>query len=111
MIAEVMQYGYINAPLSAFNEINQIPPASVMSWHDGKVSTVTYWSPDFGTKLDISYEEALETTKELIESAVSRRLISERPLGSFLSGGYDSTIVTAYMAKLMPEKVEIDPMV
>ena len=106
MIAEVMQYGYINAPNSAFNEIHQVPPACVMSWHDGKTTNTTYWVPDFDTKVDISYEDALETTKELIEAAVSRRLISERPLGSFLSGGYDSTVVTAYMAKLMPEKVQ-----
>ena len=106
MIAEVMQYGYINAPHSAFNEISQLPPASVMTWHNGKVTTLTYWSPDFDTKVNISYDDALETTKQLIEKAVERRLISERPLGSFLSGGYDSTIVTAYMAKLMSEKVQ-----
>jgi asparagine synthase (glutamine-hydrolysing) len=106
MISEVMQYGYINAPNSAFNEIHQIPPATVMSWRDGKTATTTYWVPDFDTKVDFSYEDALKTTKELIEAAVSRRLISERPLGSFLSGGYDSTVVTAYMAKLMPEKVQ-----
>jgi asparagine synthase (glutamine-hydrolysing) len=106
MIAEVMQYGYINAPNSVFNEIHQVPPACVMSWRDGKTTTSTYWVPDLDTKVDISYEDALETTKELIEAAVSRRLISERPLGSFLSGGYDSTVVTAYMAKLMPEKVQ-----
>jgi asparagine synthase (glutamine-hydrolysing) len=106
MIAEVMQYGYINSPNSAFNEIHQVPPASVTSWRDGKTTTANYWSADFETKVTIPYEEALETTKELIEAAVSRRLISERPLGSFLSGGYDSTVVTAYMAKLMKEKVQ-----
>jgi asparagine synthase (glutamine-hydrolysing) len=106
MVAEVMQYGYINSPNSAFNEINQVPPASVLTWQDGKTKTSTYWELDFDTKINISYEEALETTKELIEAAVSRRLISERPLGSFLSGGYDSTVVTAYMAKLMSEKVQ-----
>lgn len=106
MVAEVMQYGYINAPHSAFNEINQLPPASVLTWRDGKTSTSTYWVPDFETKVNISYEDALETTKKLIEESVSRRLISERPLGSFLSGGYDSTVVTAYMAKLMSEKVQ-----
>lgn len=106
MVAEVMQYGYINAPYSAFNEITQVPPASVLTWHDGKTSTKKYWVPDFHTKVQISYEEALEITKKLIEEAVSRRLISERPLGSFLSGGYDSTVVTAYMAKLMSEKVQ-----
>ena len=106
MIAEVMQYGYINSPNSAFNEIHQVPPASVISWRDGKTTTAAYWTADFETKVTIPYEEALETTKELIEAAVSRRLISERPLGSFLSGGYDSTVVTAYMAKLMKEKVQ-----
>ena len=106
MVAEVMQYGYINAPNSAFNEIGQLPPASLLTWRDGKTTTSTYWVPDFGTKVNISYEDALETTKKLIEESVSRRLISERPLGSFLSGGYDSTIVTAYMAKLMSEKVQ-----
>ena len=106
MVAEVMQYGYINAPHSAFNEITQLPPASRLTWHQGKTTTSTYWAPDFDTKVNISYKEALETTKKLIEESVSRRLISERPLGSFLSGGYDSTIVTAYMAKLMSEKVQ-----
>ena len=106
MISEVMQYGYIHSPNSAFNEIQQVPPASVTSWCNGKISTSTYWAPDFDTKIKIPYEEALETTKGLIEAAVSRRLISERPLGSFLSGGYDSTVVTAYMAKLMTEKVQ-----
>ena len=106
MVAEVMQYGYINAPHSAFNEITQIPPASIMTWRNGTTTTSTYWELDFDTKINISYEDALETTKKLIEESVLRRLISERPLGSFLSGGYDSTIVTAYMAKLMSEKVQ-----
>ena len=106
MISEVMQYGYINAPNSAFNEIQQVPPASVTSWRNGKTNTIEYWALDFETKIKIPYEEALETTKELIEAAVSRRLISERPLGSFLSGGYDSTVITAYMAKLMGQKVQ-----
>jgi asparagine synthase (glutamine-hydrolysing) len=106
MISEVMQYGYINAPNSAFNEISQVPPSSVLTWRNGKTTTKKYWEPDFDTKAQIPYEEALEVTKQLIEESVSRRLISERPLGSFLSGGYDSTIVTAYMAKLMSEKVQ-----
>jgi asparagine synthase (glutamine-hydrolysing) len=106
MVAEVMQYGYINAPNSAFNEITQLPPASLLTWREGKTSTYKYWRPDFDTKVQIPYEEALETTKSLIEAAVSRRLVSERPLGSFLSGGYDSTIVTAYMAKLMNQQVQ-----
>jgi asparagine synthase (glutamine-hydrolysing) len=106
MVSEVMQYGYINSPNSAFKEISQVPPASVITWQNGKTSNKKYWEPDFDTKLRIPYEEALEVTKKLIEEAVERRLITERPIGSFLSGGYDSTIVTAYMSKLMSEKVQ-----
>ena len=106
MVAEVMQYGYINSPNSAFNEISQVPPGSYLTWRDGTYQIAKYWEPDFDTKVSISYDEALSVTKELIEKAVDRRLISERPLGSFLSGGYDSTVVTAYMAKLMSEKVQ-----
>ena len=106
MISEVMQYGYINSPNSSFNEIKQIPPACVTSWRNGITSTKKYWAPNFNQQVKIPYDQALETTKELIKEAVSRRLISERSLGSFLSGGYDSTIVTAYMVKLMKEKVQ-----
>jgi asparagine synthase (glutamine-hydrolysing) len=106
MISEVMQYGYINSPNSSFNEIQQIPPASVTSWRNGITSTKKYWAPDFNKQIKIPYDQALETTKDLIKAAVSRRLISERSLGSFLSGGYDSTIVTAYMVNLMKEKVQ-----
>lgn len=106
MVAEVMQYGYINSPNSAFNEISQVPPASVLTWHEGRTKIKKYWEPDFDTSVQIPYTEALEVTKKLIEESVERRLISERPLGSFLSGGYDSTIVTAFMAKLMREKVQ-----
>ena len=106
MVAEVMQYGYINSPNSAFNEISQVPPGSYLTWRGGSFEIAKYWEPDFDTKVSISYDEAISVTKELIEKAVERRLISERPLGSFLSGGYDSTVVTAYMAKLMSEKVQ-----
>ncbi len=105
-ITEVMQFGYVNAPRSAYNEIAQVPPASYGIWRDGKWSTKKYWSPDFETVIDISYEDALAETKKLIHDAVERRLISERPLGSFLSGGFDSTIVTAYMTQLIPGKVK-----
>lgn len=105
-ISEIMQLGYVNAPNSAFNEINSVPPGSYIKWKQGKSQTTKYWIPVFQPKTEISYDLALEKTKEIVEASVKRRLISERPIGSFLSGGYDSTIVTAYMAKLMGEKVQ-----
>ncbi len=104
-ISEVLTFGYVNAPQSAFNEINQIPPASLGIWQSGRLTISKYWSPDFAHEKSVSYADALEKGKELIKAAVERRLISERPLGSFLSGGYDSTVVTAYMMQLVPGKV------
>lgn len=105
-ISEVMTFGYINSPSSAFNEVNQLPPASVGIWKQGIWTTTRYWSPDFSVAEKVSFPEALDQTKVLIKAAVERRLISERPLGSFLSGGYDSTVVTAYMTQLNPGKVK-----
>jgi asparagine synthase (glutamine-hydrolysing) len=106
MIAEVLQYGFINSPNSAFKEILQVPPASIIRWKAGKLKESKYWNPDFTSKTNLSYVDALDKTKEMIEAAVSRRLISERPIGSFLSGGYDSTVVTAFMAKLTKQKIQ-----
>lgn len=105
MISEVMLFGYINSPNSSFKEIHQVPPATVMTWFEGRITSNVYWSPDFASKTKISYPEALRITLELIEASVAKRLISERPVGAFLSGGYDSTIVTAMMVKLMSSKV------
>jgi len=106
VVAEVMQFGYVKAPNSAFAEVRQLPPATMAIWHHGDWSIRTYWQPDYETEIQISYEDALVETKNKIEAAVERRLISERPMGAFLSGGYDSTVVTALMAKLSDQKVK-----
>ena len=105
-VAEVMQFGYVNAPNSAFAEIRQLPPATMAIWHKGDWSMRTYWQPDYETEIQISYQDALEETKNKISAAVERRLISERPIGAFLSGGYDSTVVTALMAQLSKSTVK-----
>lgn len=105
-VSEVMNFGYVTAPNSAFNEVHQLPPASVGIWRQGSWTSFQYWSPDFSVAEKVSFPDALEQTKILIKAAVERRLISERPFGSFLSGGYDSTVVTAYMTQLNPGKVK-----
>jgi asparagine synthase (glutamine-hydrolysing) len=105
-VAEVMQFGYVNAPNSAFTEVRQLPPATMAIWHHGDWSMRTYWQPDYETEIQISYQDALIETKNQIEAAVARRMISERPMGAFLSGGYDSTVVTALMAQLSSQTVK-----
>lgn len=106
VVSEVMQFGYVSAPNSAFTEVRQLPPATMAIWHRGDWSMRTYWQPDYETEIQISYEDALVETRNKIEAAVERRLMSERPMGAFLSGGYDSTVVTALMAKLSDQKVK-----
>jgi asparagine synthase (glutamine-hydrolysing) len=106
VVAEVMQFGYVNAPNSAFTEVRQLPPATMAIWHHGDWSMRTYWQPDYETEIKISYQDALVQTKNQIEASVARRMISERPMGAFLSGGYDSTVVTALMAKLSSQTVK-----
>jgi asparagine synthase (glutamine-hydrolysing) len=105
-ISEVMQLGYVKPSKSSFEEINAVPPASILTWNDGQIIQKKYWEARLEQKNKITYVDALENTKVLIKNAVSRRLISERPIGSFLSGGYDSTIVTALMSQLMDSKVQ-----
>lgn len=105
MISEVMQFGYINSPNSAFCEIQQVPPASYLSSKNGVVEIKKYWNLNFET-IDLSYNEAKERTRNLMESAVQSRLISERPIGAFLSGGYDSSLATALMVKNATSRVK-----
>jgi asparagine synthase (glutamine-hydrolysing) len=105
-VLEVLRSGYVQTSYSTFEEINQVPPGSYLVWRDGKFSVNEYWVPTFTPKNSISYEEALEETERLIENAVQLRLLAERPIGSFLSGGYDSTVVTSYMAKLSTQRVQ-----
>lgn len=99
VIPEFLRYGYINSPRSAFEGVNQLPPASILTYEGGKERIEEYWNPSNVEQIHISFEEAKEETFSLLQKAVATRLISERPIGAFLSGGIDSTIVTALMQR------------
>ena len=101
-ISEVMTFGYVLGPETAFSEIQFLQPGHMGIFKDGTFTIKQYWQPNYDSSREISYLEAKEETRRLIFKAVEKRLISERPLGSFLSGGIDSTVVTAVMAQLSP---------
>jgi asparagine synthase (glutamine-hydrolysing) len=105
-ISDVMQFGFINSPHSSFNEVNQVEPGGILTWNNRVLQSKIYWEPNYQETPNLDFAEALETTKKLISQSVSRRLISERPIGAFLSGGYDSTVVAAYMANLSSEVIK-----
>lgn len=94
-----MSYLCVPAPQTAFKSIRKLEPGHWMRWKDGLVETRRYWLPKFGPKLKITEEEAIEETTRLMRESTRLRMISEVPLGAFLSGGVDSSIVVALMAQ------------
>jgi asparagine synthase (glutamine-hydrolysing) len=96
----------VPAPLTAFRAIKKLPPGHWLLWKGGEIKLERYWQIDFSHKLSIDEEEAGERVVELLRDAVRVRLMSEVPLGAFLSGGIDSSAVVALMAQESSEKVK-----
>ena len=96
----------IPAPLTAYRAIRKLEPGHWLRWRKGEIEVQRYWQPDFTKKLAIDEEEAGERTVEILRDAVRVRLMSEVPLGAFLSGGIDSSAVVALMAQESSERVK-----
>lgn len=97
--------GYIPAPLTIFKNVQKLEPAASLSVTRDGVRTKTYWELDFSRPRDISMPEAVEEFETLLDNATRCRLMSEVPLGAFLSGGLDSTLVVSSMAKSLNKPV------
>ena len=96
----------VPAPLTAYQAIRKLEPGHWLRWRDGEIKLERYWHLDFSNKLDISEQEAGERVVDLLREAVRIRLMSEVPLGAFLSGGIDSSAVVALMAQESSEPVK-----
>jgi asparagine synthase (glutamine-hydrolysing) len=103
-----LSYGYVPAPYTIFENIYELPPGHLMKIQDGEVEIEQYWDVDYESGPDprLPVEETIERIQELLEEAVRLRLISDVPLGAFLSGGLDSTAVVAYMTRLVDKPVK-----
>jgi asparagine synthase (glutamine-hydrolysing) len=105
-----LTWGYVPAPLTAFKNIFKLPPAHFLtldikdSSYDIRIKR--YWSLDYRNKLAIDEAEAVDLIREKLTEAVRLRMISDVPLGAFLSGGIDSSIVVGLMAKLSDRPVK-----
>ncbi len=92
---------YTPDPLTIFENIHQLPAAHKLVVEPGKAPEVTrWWQLSFDPKWTVSEEQAVEQVRVILREAVRRRLISEVPLGAFLSGGIDSSVVVALMTEL-----------
>jgi len=89
---------YIPAPLTIYKEVKKLLPAHYLVIKKQKIELKKYWDLKFGSTLSLSKEEWVARTKHTLSAAVKRQMIADVPLGAFLSGGLDSSIVVALMS-------------
>ena len=96
----------VPAPFTAYRAVRKLEPGHWLLWKNGETRIERYWQLDFSNKSRLSEEAAGERAVELLREAVRIRLMSEVPLGAFLSGGIDSSAVVALMAQESSERVK-----
>ncbi|MCD5398006.1 asparagine synthase (glutamine-hydrolyzing) [candidate division NPL-UPA2 bacterium] len=101
-----LTYQYVPAPLTMFQGIKKLPPAHFLIWEKGQVRIERYWKLSFQPGMIKSEDDCREGVRTLFEEAVKLRLVSDVPLGAFLSGGVDSTAVVGMMSRLSNRPVK-----
>src|SRR5258705_4887631 len=106
-LLEYLYYGYVPDPITAFTGIQKLPPGHLLEFEKGEIRIRQYWDlPEFGTHSPKSEEECLEELERRLYEATRIRLISDVPLGAFLSGGTDSSTIVALMARASSSPVK-----
>ena len=101
-----LTYQYVPHPLTIFEGIHKLPPAHVLVYENGCTRVTRYWQPELKAATQRSEADWCGELRERLTEAVRLRLVSDVPLGAFLSGGLDSSIVVGLMARLMKEPVK-----
>ncbi len=106
-LLQYFYFGYIPDPFTAFRGIRKLPAGHLMEYRNNEIKIHQYWDvPEYGTHPPMSEEECLEELERRLQEAVRIRLISDVPLGALLSGGVDSSIVVALMARESSKPVQ-----
>jgi asparagine synthase (glutamine-hydrolysing) len=90
---------FIPPPKTIFRSIKKLPAANVLVWQDGKVTMSRYWHLSFRKKLSLSESELIDGLRNKLDDTIESHLVSDVPVGAFLSGGMDSSVIVAFMAK------------
>jgi len=106
MIPYYLTYGYTPSPCTMFKGIKKLQPAHYLLYQKGNIEIKRYWQLDFSKKTVLDEKECAAQVLVHLEEAVKVRLISDVPLGAFLSGGIDSSAVVAMMARNMSKPVK-----
>jgi len=106
-LSDYFSFQYIPAPHTIFNSIKKLPPAYSLTIGDSKHKSETrrYWMLSYETPY-ITGEEAIESTNDVLQTAVQSQMVSDVPLGAYLSGGIDSSLLVAMMANVSSRPVE-----
>lgn len=104
-LADYFTFLYIPAPKTIYKEIKKVPAGHYIAFSENHLRRQEYWDLRFGEVQQRNEEEWCEAIRESLTDAVRVRLMSEVPLGSFLSGGMDSSAVVACMARLQDRPV------
>ena len=94
---DFLVYQYVPHPRSIFQTIDKLAPGHYAVFEDGKLQTQCYWNPDLEHVHDLSHSDTKTKLLELLTTSVHSRMESEVPLGAFLSGGVDSSLIVALM--------------
>jgi asparagine synthase (glutamine-hydrolysing) len=107
-ISIYLQTGYIPSPFSIYDEIKKLPPGQYATFNleENKKEIYSYWDLKEVEESNIAYEDAKEQLHNLIVDAVKIRLQSDVPIGSFLSGGIDSALVSSIANSIQKEKLK-----
>jgi len=98
-------YEYVPAPLTMFKGIKKLLPAHTLTYKEGTITTHRYWQLLFkNTRYDENYYA--KRIYDLLKESVELRLISDVPVGAFLSGGIDSSAIVGFMSQVMDEPVK-----
>jgi asparagine synthase (glutamine-hydrolysing) len=101
-----LTYEFILAPRTIFEGVKKLPPAHAMSVEGGKVATWAYWQAPDTVEEGRSEQSWAKELRETLASAVRSQMMSDVPLGAFLSGGIDSSTVVALMAEASSRPVK-----
>ena len=93
-----LSLNYVPCPWTLVEGIEKLPPGEWLEWIDGKISTGSYWRLPFGVNQNLTLESAKEELDALMQDAVREHLLSDVPLGVWLSGGIDSSTILHYAA-------------
>ncbi len=96
---------YVPSPRTLFRSVHQLPPGHKMIMSDKEFRVQRWWRLQYTPKPVLTLREAADEAEALMRTAVERRLVSDVPLGCFLSGGLDSSTVLSFMSELLDEPV------